>query len=93
MAGTNGQTSHAKPKASSTFGMELFDEDLDSVAVALNATGAAPNVGKMWARRVSTPLDYGNAATKPAYDQRKRKSPLSDSNRRPPLYKSGALAN
>jgi len=33
---------------------DLFDEDLDSVAVAHNATGAALNVGKMWAKRLGT---------------------------------------
>ena len=84
---------HSSAKETLDTYSDLFDEDLDSVAVALNATGAALNVGKMWARRVSTPLDHRNAPMKSTSDQRKRKSPLSDSNRRPPLYKSGALAN
>ena len=84
---------HSSAKETLDTYSDLFDEDLDSVAVALNATGAALNVGKLWAKWVSAPLDHRNAPSKPPSDQRKRKSPLSDSNRRPPLYKSGALAN
>ncbi|CAN5337941.1 site-specific integrase [soil metagenome] len=84
---------HSSAKETLDTYSDLFDEDLDSVAVALNATGAALNVGKMWAKR---PAKGRSAAERPgnqAADQRFSKSPLSDSNRRPPLYKSGALAN
>jgi hypothetical protein len=63
---------HSSAKETLDTYSDLFDTDLDTVAVA----GVA-------ARR----------SIKQAADHRFSKSPVSDSNRRPPLYKSGALAN
>ncbi len=84
---------HSSAKETLDTYSDLFDEDLDSVAVALNAVGASLSVGKMWAKRVSTSLDHRNGRKKSPSDRQYSRSPLSDSNRRPPLYKSGALAN
>jgi hypothetical protein len=72
---------------------DLFDDDLDSVAVVLNDTVARLNVGKLWAKQFGRTAAAAGKASKTACDQLVVKSPLSDSNRRPPLYKSGALAN
>lgn len=84
---------HSSAKETLDTYSDLFDEDLDSVAVALDATAAPLSVGKVWAKRLSATLDQRNEAKKQASDQQLSWSPLSDSNRRPPLYKSGALAN
>ena len=84
---------HSSAKETLDTYSDLLDEDLDSVAVALNATGAALNVGKLWAKRPATGRAAANVLKKTGSDQPKKRSPLSDSNRRPPLYKSGALAN
>ncbi len=44
---------HSSAKETLDTYSDLFDEDLDSVAVALNALGASLSVGKMWAKRPS----------------------------------------
>ncbi len=84
---------HSSAKETLDTYSDLFDEDLDSVAVALNATAARLSVGKTWAKRPAEVNSMALSMKKPASDQRFSGSPLSDSNRRPPLYKSGALAN
>ena len=72
---------------------DLFDDDLDGVAVALNDTAGRLNVGKLWAKGDLEPHRKRRAPTKEPNRRLFSWSPLSDSNRRPPLYKSGALAN
>ncbi len=84
---------HSSAKETLDTYSDLFDEDLDSVAVALNATGAALNVGKVWAKRPGKGLAAAERPGNKPVDQLFPQGPLSDSNRRPPLYKSGALAN
>jgi integrase len=84
---------HSSAKETLDAYSDLFDEDLDSVAVALNKTGAALNVGKLWATRPVTGRAAASGPENHPADQQISWSPLSDSNRRPPLYKSGALAN
>jgi len=84
---------HSSAKETLDTYSDLFDEDLDSVAVALNATGAALNVGKVWAKPSQATPPERRARRKEPNRRLFSASPLSDSNRRPPLYKSGALAN
>ena len=84
---------HSSAKETLDTYSDLFDEDLDSVAVALDASAAPLSVGKVWAKRLAAAIDQRSGAKKSTSDQQKHWSPLSDSNRRPPLYKSGALAN
>ena len=84
---------HSSAKETLDTYSDLFDDDLDGVAVALNDRGAALSVGKVWARDVREPKLNGRAPQKVPNLRHFSRSPLSDSNRRPPLYKSGALAN
>ena len=84
---------HSSAKETLDTYSDLFDEDLDSVAVALDASAAPLSVGKVWAKRLAAAIDQRSGAKKSTSDQQKHWSPLSDSNRRPPLYKSGALAS
>ena len=84
---------HSSAKETLDTYSDLFDDDLDGVAVVLNDTAAHLNVGKMWANRSGTTVATVEIAKNQDADQRFWTSPLSDSNRRPPLYKSGALAN
>jgi integrase len=84
---------HSSAKETLDTYSDLFDDDLDSVAVALNDRGAALGVGKVWAKRPAKGRAAAAISTKPKPDQHFSRSPLTDSNRRPPLYKSGALAN
>ena len=84
---------HSSAKETLDTYSDLFDEDLDSVAVALDASAAPLNVGKMWAKRPEPGRAAVKRAKKSASDRPFSRSPLSDSNRRPSLYKSDALAN
>ena len=84
---------HSSAKETLDTYSDLFDDDLDGVAVALNDTAARLNVGKLWAKQSGRTAAAAAKASKTAADQLLTWSPLSDSNRRPPLYKSGALAN
>ena len=84
---------HSSAKETLNTYSDLFDDDLDSVAVVLNDTAARLGVGKVWAKQPSRPAGAAAKTSKTAPDQQLSWSPLSDSNRRPPLYKSGALAN
>ncbi len=84
---------HSSAKETLDTYSDLFDDDLDSVAVALNDTAARLNVGKLWAKQSGRTTAAAEKASKTLADQLILESPLSDSNRRPPLYKSGALAN
>jgi hypothetical protein len=42
---------HAKASVTLDVYADLFDEDLDRVAVSLNKAALKSNVGKMWANR------------------------------------------
>ncbi|MCU1509537.1 MAG: site-specific integrase [Glaciihabitans sp.] len=84
---------HSSAKETLDTYSDPFDEDLDSVAVALNATAAPLSVGKLRAKRRDSVRAVASRAAKQAADLGFLGSPQSDSNRRPPLYKSGALAN
>ena len=80
---------HSSAKETLDTYSDLFDEDLEIVAAALEGMGAVLCVGTTGANRM------GGLDTRPRgrYSTGRKLSPLSDSNRRPPLYKSGALAN
>jgi integrase len=84
---------HSSTKETLDTYSDLFDDDLDGVAVALNDTAARLNVGKLWAKQSDRTAAAAEKSSKTPSDQLLVWSPLSDSNRRPPLYKSGALAN
>ena len=84
---------HSSAKETLDTYSDLFDNDLDGVAVALNDTAGRLNVGKLWAKGDLEPHRKRRAPTKEPNRRLFSWSPLSDSNRRPPLYKSGALAN
>ena len=84
---------HSSAKETLDTYSDLFDDDLDGVAVALNDTAARLNVGKLWAKQSARTAAAAGKTSEMASDQLLEWSPLSDSNRRPPLYKSGALAN
>ena len=88
-----GMLGHSSSKETLDTYSDLFDDDLDGVAVALNDTAGRLNVGKLWAKGDLEPHRKRRAPTKEPNRRRFSWSPLSDSNRRPPLYKSGALAN
>jgi len=84
---------HSSAKETLDTYSDLFDDDLDGVSVALNDTAARLNAGKLWAKQSGRTAAAAEIASKALADQLLEWSPLSDSNRRPPLYKSGALAN
>lgn len=48
---------------------DLFDEDLDGVAIALNGRGAALSVGKPWAKRSNRAAAVDEKANKTGFDQ------------------------
>ena len=84
---------HSSAKETLDTYSDLFDDDLDSVATVLNDMAAVSVVGKSWAKRPERAVRQSLRSKKQATDRPLSKSPVSDSNRRPPLYKSGALAN